>query len=637
MSLDALGVLRLDDSGDESNIRLALLWNELFDKAEQSPTAVLGLLDILRARRVDMATNSELLVPLISRSVNLAQNTMPASEMISFLLTLVGKFPAQPLPFKLLSKLRRAVANVTSTKPELVLALLRSESKPKSAETPIVSAGFGDGFAAVTRIELHDILEIPEHELLRLLAHSSDFARYLIGATSKAPQSLWMKPLIDCLEYPDSDLLKKARRRIIPVLTVGQQAPILNACVRGISVSSLVAVVHAIGGTTSFSVAEFDEPLCNAAKGQPGLLWVRSAILDGPETVGSDRFLASTIRAYPLDIWWILNEEKITYRRRREVLKHALANATEEDIRALAYDSKAVRRVDELIEDEVSSCARAFARLLQLSNLPTDFFLDRSARLLPFLEHEHQRELIDTALTRGFASGSSSANSVLNRLLDSYGDQLNYQNLVAIAVPSHASADRASDNVVMLNEANAVIRRGVLSHIGDLSDRLIRKYGANLSPAAIRAWAALLSDSRSENQAAQLMAASSTLSFALSNLHAPVSPLVVSAFPIVDAELKTEREAPSLLFFFFTDWDRCKTARKDLIRAFFNSDWPPSDLILAVMPTGDLTIVLRMILNEREGECFLSRLRGDMNNLVPEKQRMIERVLSSAWNEVQRH
>ena len=48
--LDSLGLLKDDDRGDKSSLRLSLLWNELRDKASETPTAVLGLLDIVNSQ-----------------------------------------------------------------------------------------------------------------------------------------------------------------------------------------------------------------------------------------------------------------------------------------------------------------------------------------------------------------------------------------------------------------------------------------------------------------------------------------------------------------------------------------------------------------------------------------------------------
>ena len=254
--------------------------------------------------------------------------------------------------------------------------------------------------------------------------------------------------------------------------------------------------------------------------------------------------------------------------------------------------------------------------------------------MLPFLEERARKDIIETALIRGFASAPESMDAILCQLLAAAGEQIASRNLVTIATPMQANANRTSANLIILNQLPANIRRAVLSSIADLTERLIRRHGAPLSRAAFEAWSFLLHDSGSVNEAAQLRAASSALSFALSNLQAPASALVVSAFPIVDAELKTEREAPSLLAFFFTDWDRCKTARKDLIRAFLKSNWPPFDLKRAVKPTGDLFVVLRMLVNERDSDRFHSELRKEVERLSTDQRNQIEPALTAAWADI---
>jgi hypothetical protein len=48
--LDSLGTLQSDSDGNESALRLSLLWSELLEKSETSPTALLGMLDILNSQ-----------------------------------------------------------------------------------------------------------------------------------------------------------------------------------------------------------------------------------------------------------------------------------------------------------------------------------------------------------------------------------------------------------------------------------------------------------------------------------------------------------------------------------------------------------------------------------------------------------
>lgn len=635
LGLDSLGILRLDDSGDESNMRLALLWNELSEKAEQSPAAVLGLLDILRARRSVVGANTDVLRPLISSAVESSQYTMTAKERLEFLLALVGKFPYERLPLKQLTKVRNAIASITTIQPQLALDLLKQESSPRAAESPIVTAGFGDGLATAKDIESQPILMLSNEKLLRLAAYSTPFARYLLAPASTHESSSRVTRLIECLSHPETDLYGRARRRIIPLLTAPMHAPILRLCVRDISPARLVRIVNTIWSSTSFSVAEFDSPLCDAAKGEAGMAALRSSILDKPESADANRFLLRTIRLYPEDVTWLTDNECVSAGRKIELLQKVLEDASDENITALARDTSTVHKIDDALHYKISTCSGPLARLLRLSNLPTDYFLDRVATILPFLDNRARKEISETALNRGLASGPSSADSMLRQLVTTAGRELSPRNLATIATPAQATADRISANIIILNESPSNIRRGILLNIEELTDRLIRRHGTSLSAAALEAWSDLLRDSGSINKAGQLRAASNALSFALSNVRARVSPLVVSTFPIVDAELKTEREAPSLLTFFFTDWDRCKTARKDLIRAFLRSNWPPSDLIRAVIPTGDLPVVLRMLQNERDSDRFLSALRNDVQRLPLEQRNRIEPALKAAWDEVQ--
>ena len=52
LGLDSAGLLRLEQSGDRASLRVVSLWNELALRANKTPTAVLGLLDIVRSREM---------------------------------------------------------------------------------------------------------------------------------------------------------------------------------------------------------------------------------------------------------------------------------------------------------------------------------------------------------------------------------------------------------------------------------------------------------------------------------------------------------------------------------------------------------------------------------------------------------
>ena len=147
LSLDALGILRSDERADESSLRLALLWNELWKKSESSPTAALGLLDILSS--LGKSSTEELLpfVSVLTRGVDPAQRSMPPPEALRFLLTLSGKFPSRRPPIDVLNKIRDGFSWVSERGPRAAVSLLLDSSLGNKTHAPIVTAGIGDGLA----------------------------------------------------------------------------------------------------------------------------------------------------------------------------------------------------------------------------------------------------------------------------------------------------------------------------------------------------------------------------------------------------------------------------------------------------------------------------------------------------------
>ena len=112
-------------------------------------------------------------------------------------------------------------------------------------------------------------------------------------------------------------------------------------------------------------------------------------------------------------------------------------------------------------------------------------------------------------------------------------------------------------------------------------------------------------------------AATELLPFLLNQRGEAASPLIPAAFPAVYIELKKENAAPDIFrLFFFVDWDRCKTLRKDLIDAFFASNWSASDIALAAARTGDELKMLRRIYRHEHGADAIAVIERDLH-LIP--------------------
>jgi hypothetical protein len=635
LSLDALGILRVDERADESSLRLALLWNELLEKSESSPMAMLGLMDILNSRGKSSPEQLLPFVRLLARGVDLAQQSMSSPDALRFLLTLSGKFPARRPPIDVLNKIREAFSGITEKDPKAALLLLSDTSLGKQTHAPIVTAGIGDGLAKMSDssevISLSSSLR-PEDEL-RLLAYSRLWAATVIRATEVTAPHIWTEKLANALEYPDGDLRAKSRRNVVPLLKIPAHAPLVAAIVREIDNDAVLSVVEQIRDTTQFTVAEFDEPLRRATRGTEGMLGLRRTILESQPNSDSDRFLLATIRPNANDVAWLFHERGLEGQRRLTMLNMVLSRASEEDLQSLVQDESLSEKIEATLVQALPTTAAQLARVLISGNVPVDRLLQNGCRVLPLVRDGLKSDLALRMLTLGLSSAGHSENTALEELLSESISFLDPHRLIALAIPWNAPRERVNDNVVLLDRAGSEVRTRVLADIEELSDRLVSRRQERVSDELVLAWAHLLADSGVVNQRAQVTAAGSVLSFAIEKRDEPVSPLIVAAFPIVYAELRTGNETPGLFSFFFTDWDRCKTARKNIVHTFLNSSWPTTDLIRAVEPTGDLRQVLRRLLRERGGESFLERLRHDISKLPTRERKRMESTMGKALNE----
>ncbi|MGH9498158.1 MAG: hypothetical protein ACRD3L_03370 [Terriglobales bacterium] len=634
LSLDALGMLRVDERADEATLRLALLWNELLEKSESSPTAILGLLDILNSR--GKSSPEELLpfVPPLIRGIDLAQRSMSPPDALRFLLTLSGKFPALRPPINVLNKIREAFSGISEGEPKAVLSLLADSSFGKQTHAPIVTAGIGDGLA-----RLHNSPEIlalanslRAEDQLRLLAYSRAWAEALMRATEETTANLWTEMLANALQYPDDDLRAKSRRNVVPFLRIPAHAALLAAVLQGSDNEVLLSVTEQIRDTTQFAIAEFDEPLRRAARGTEGIQGLRRTILASEPNQNSDRFLLATIGPNANDIEWLFHEQSLTSRRRLWILNAMLSSASERDLQSLVRYESLSEKIEKTLVEELPLTATQLARVLISGNAPVGRLLRYGCRVLPLVGSELKADLALRMLKLGLSSAGESENATLEELISESASFVDSHRLIALAISSNATPQRVRDNVVLLDRANSKIRIGVLADIEELSDRLIARPHETISGELALSWAHLLADSGAVNPRAQKNAAGGVLSFALEEPGKPVGPLIVVAFPIVYAELRAGNDTPGLFSFLFTDWDRCKTARRNIVRAFLNSTWPATDLIKAVEPTGDMRRIFKRLLRDRDGETFLKRLRRDVRTLPAKEQKLIESTIDKVLN-----
>jgi hypothetical protein len=105
------------------------------------------------------------------------------------------------------------------------------------------------------------------------------------------------------------------------------------------------------------------------------------------------------------------------------------------------------------------------------------------------------------------------------------------------------------------------------------------------------------------------------LEFAFGNTQLPLAGVVRRAFPVVYNAVAEQSpiadEADSL---FSYDWDRAKALRKNLVEAFYRSDWAPGDLALTAQSSFGLRKLFKRVWRKWHGEAYVGRIIRDLGS-----------------------
>lgn len=636
--LDVLGVLKNDDRGDESALRLLLLWNELSAKANTEPTAVLGLMDILNSRGDSRTQIFDRIMPMAAHAAEMVSATMPGPDGWRFLGALIGKLPVDSLSQNLVDRIGRSATDLAKRDPDAAFSYLSSDSAGAQNMPGPILARIGDGLASFIGADGSKlrVAELPAETGLRLFALSRDFANKLVDAAKQAPSS-WIPSLLLFLNSADRDMRARARKQLVPLLDDRTLAPLLPPVLENIHGEELTEVALTIGNLTAFDIDVFDEPLVNAAKDQTTLNALRNSValhFNGP---GADRFLLNTLSASAIDVSWLGTLEPS---RGCRLLVAILQTSSDRAFLAAQRDPTTRDEMFEILKGDLAVGASQMVRILTIGEVDVGLLLQMYQDLMPNLAVKDRDRFARHVLERAFAEAPPN-DQRMAVLIPALVETAEPRWIVKSATPADASSARVSANLILLDSVPHDTRTAILRHVDELSDRLISHRSSDLEESAYSAWAAMIADAASVDYGAQLRAAISTLSFALKLPRRPVSALIVASFPVVHAQLLQSkgdddfRTIPALLllpFTFFSDWDRAKSARKELVNAYLASAWPPVDLLLAAINAGADRAILSRLSRSASGRRYIEKIHRDSLNLSTHARGSLEQSLSAFFN-----
>ena len=187
--------------------------------------------------------------------------------------------------------------------------------------------------------------------------------------------------------------------------------------------------------------------------------------------------------------------------------------------------------------------------------------------------------------------------------------------VITIGLGTNQSGQQVSRTLVAFDRVSPAARTPLETHVALIVQLVTSRRTFDLTTNGATALARLIEAAAQLNRRTYVKICSKILPFAMAARREPASQIIIAAFPAAYEELRKDRKNFGLINFFFLDWDKCKMARKDLVRAFTTSEWPPVDLAITALRARELNKILKRLLKEPGGPNYLARVEEGARRL----------------------
>jgi hypothetical protein len=612
----------LGDRGADGTaaLRIALLWDELLGKLDQMPTAALGLLDIANSGMVSSAAAMRSLEPRLADATRNAADQLSPKDAWDFVGAIARKMQGYAMPASRIA-VEHLATHLAKRAPEGAISLLQ-QPDPKGAIEGLVSCianGLGCGVAP--RVE-QVLLEAPMDIIARLVSQSGPLANRV------SQDDALIERMGVVLTEVDRELADKAGMMLLPFLVEDRQLPAAKPIVEKLDSQGIAAELSWLGNSNDFLAERLSAALVDRAREVRGLSAIRDVLISSKASPRRDMLLSWTIEPVGADLLWLLNEQHLPEASVTSLLLDVLRRADDRQFAALLSDGgMAERLITRLPTDAIDILARAVMH----DSLPMDPYVRVAISVLPKVGDAQMFKIAEHATGRCLRNQFDGDEvAILSMLLGILGARLDSRRVVRAGLERGVSSEVASRNLIAFEKTSSSARKRIVEVVDEIAHALQGRHIIDLSEPACDACARLMFDAERTSSKALLDAAGWLMPALLRARRQPVSLMIAALFPMIYRELAKAAEVPDLLKFIpFYDWDRCKTARHEIVDAFISSSWKPGDLALTARRCGDVAKILKRLAKSYRGEEYLTRIENDLDRLKVNDQRMVRRTIAS--------
>jgi hypothetical protein len=590
--VDPLGLLRSDEVGDPSRLRLSFLWNELKNSPAEDASELLGMLDVLSAAALPKRERWLRAEPLFREILDRACKRGQGGADI--LAVALGKLEAREAE-QLADAVTRSAGCVTRNAPDAAVQLAGRAWRDATALELVRSSVARELSRMGPDPAWSALRPAPEELATDLVNREPKLLRGLTKASNRTSFDwTWLARLIDGLEMEN---LRTVRSDLLQSLIADEQAPVLESLLRDLGVDDLVPALQRLhrGGA-------LDNPALTtvlATQRSPPRRQKLQAVLMAHLPASRSENLIIKL-AKPDDIDWLLGTE-LPERRLGKIVEAVLATSDGAQRRSVKLQAKpsfpTLLRMLMLRESGIAVAAQLIAEARPLDQPAFDIILAKVGAgggpdALRIVRELTERELPlsrTTDLDRLAALLSCPAStqvvpmlapSVVELLLPDYGrdPERSYSLGLSVAGRVHGS-----------------LRRAIIADLVSVSRKALGASVYRLSTDAAESWAELVREAIVAGGQIGHQAAESAITFTLRRDHAALLPLVTASAPTVLNVANRQNN------------HRAWQIACDICRLYVKHRWPEADFLAMVMETSDKGLVLDAMMECWRGPDYLLR------------------------------
>ncbi|MDU9416279.1 hypothetical protein [Pseudomonas sp. zfem005] len=607
------------DANSATALRIALLWDELLDKLQQAPTAALGLLDIANSGMVSNTVALKYLEPLLAEAISRATSTLPDRDAWDFVGALTRKMYGQSMPAGKAAAAHLAGQLAERTPFGAISFLVQPDSKGAIVDLiPSIAAGLAKGAEPIVEQALFDA---PKDIVANLVAHDADLSRRVVD------DDALIERMGQILSDVDQDLADRAGKMLLPYLIDDRQLPVAKPIVNRMDSAELAEELSWLGKVNEFKAKRLSSMLIERAHKVGGTPAIREVLVLSGASAQRDSLIALSIEPTKADVHWLLGEKRLAKATFSKLLVGVLEQASDDQLTALLSDSE----ISECILKRLPKDAvEMLVRIAMQDSLPINVQISVVGSLIPRVSDSQRVEIASRAIMRCLRSRfEGEETELLLMLLEAIGAKLNGVGAVNAGLGRGVDSDVASRNLIVFDMAPLPARERIVGAVDEIALALHSRHAIDFDQMAADACASIMFDAEKKSRKSLLIAAGMLMPSLLRARRFPVSPIIVVLFPPLYRELARSNDVPDFLNFVpFFDWDRCKTARRELVDAFISSSWKPGDLALIAYHCNDVVKILEHVSKSYKGGEYLSLIENDLSRLNANGQEMVARTIS---------